>query len=146
MKLCSKCGTEKPLTEFNKKSKSKAGLQAQCRSCNKVWYETNKAVHLQNVAERSKKIIATNRLAMIEYLEEHPCIICGEDDIRVLEFDHRDPSTKHHCVSLLANNGGYVWATVLKEIQKCDVLCANCHRRKTNEQLGWYRDKYIRNK
>jgi hypothetical protein len=35
-------------------------------------------------------------------------------------------------------NGKYSWSKILEEIEKCDVRCANCHRRRTAKQLGWY--------
>jgi hypothetical protein len=62
------------------------------------------------------------------------CIDCGEADPVVLEFDHRDRSEKRANVSRLLANG---WATVLCEIEKCDIRCVNCHRRRTAEQFGW---------
>ena len=36
-KVCSKCGRELPLSEFHKKSDSKAGLQSYCKECGKKW-------------------------------------------------------------------------------------------------------------
>ncbi len=43
-----------------------------------------------------------------------------------LEFHHRDPATKEFSIS----SGGYTrsWERVKKELDKCDLLCANCHR------------------
>lgn len=78
-----------------------------------------------------------NQLKLIEYLKVHPCIVCGESDIIVLEFDHRDPSTKIGGVGDMARK--YSWAKVEEEIAKCDVLCANDHKRRTAIQFGWLR-------
>jgi hypothetical protein len=64
-----------------------------------------------------------------EYKKEHPCVDCGETDIRVLQFDHRDPSLKANTINKLANGFGGMQA-VVQEIEKCDVRCANCHQRK----------------
>jgi hypothetical protein len=52
----------------------------------------------------------------------------------LFDFDHRDPKTKKHDVSdmVLAGNK-YSWKDVLKEIEKCRLLCANCHRKHTKE-------------
>ena len=73
---------------------------------------------------------------LIEYLSSHPCADCGETDIIVLEFDHlRD---KEADVSVLAREG-YSLEKVKREIDKCEVVCANCHRRRTAKQFGWYR-------
>ncbi len=59
----------------------------------------------------------------------HPCVDCGESDIRVLQFDHTDPAAKITEVSQLLRNAS--WPRVLMEIEKCEVRCGNCHRRKT---------------
>jgi hypothetical protein len=52
-----------------------------------------------------------------------------------LEFDHRDPGTKLLTVNRLAINRP--WSRVSAEIEKCDVRCVNCHRRRTAPQFGW---------
>lgn len=70
--------------------------------------------------------------ALLAYFEAHPCRDCGETDPVVLEFDHlRDKQF---------NIGGQLayfrWERILDEIQKCDVVCANCHRRRTARRQG----------
>lgn len=78
-----------------------------------------------------------------EYLIEHPCVDCGEPDILVLEFDHRGDITKHANVSTMINST-YSLARVQEEVAKCDVRCANCHKRKTYERFGdTYRTKFL---
>ena len=61
---------------------------------------------------------------------------CGANDPRVLEFDHRDPNTKLDHVTSLARRGA-AWARIEAEIAKCDIRCANCHRRRTAAQFNW---------
>jgi len=84
---------------------------------------------------RQKKIIGK---FLVGYLSAHPCVDCGESDIVVLEFDHRDRGTKEFCIG-----GAFVKKcsikTVEAEVAKCDVRCANCHRRKTTRENGGYR-------
>jgi len=65
-----------------------------------------------------------------EYKKERSCIICGEKDYRCLEFHHRDElnNVKEKRISTYANSG-YSIKRILKEIEKCDLVCANCHRR-----------------
>jgi hypothetical protein len=65
-----------------------------------------------------------------EYRATHPCVVCGEDEPMVLEFDHRDPVTKRFNLGEAVSRG-WTLASVKKEVVKCDVRCANCHRRKT---------------
>ena len=63
---------------------------------------------------------------------------CNENDPIVLEFDHlRD---KRMNVAKLIQ-GGYPEKTILLEIEKCEVRCANCHRRKTAKDQGWWKNR-----
>ncbi len=81
------------------------------------------------------------RAQLFEYLSNNPCVDCGEKDPIVLEFDHRDTKQKFKIIAKMLS-GHYAWSSVLKEVNKCDVRCANCHRRKTYIQLGsWGRTK-----
>jgi hypothetical protein len=64
---------------------------------------------------------------LFHYLLEHPCVDCGENDILVLEFDHVD-GVKDREISSMINRRG--WQSILKEISKCEVRCANCHKRR----------------
>jgi hypothetical protein len=68
----------------------------------------------------------------IKYLETHPCIDCGEDDPIVLEFDHVRGEKKFNIADVTRNAVGR--RTLEKEIEKCEVRCANCHRRKTKRE------------
>lgn len=77
---------------------------------------------------------ARNYELLIEYLRSHPCVDRGETDIRVLQFDHLDPSQKTGNVSYYVLRGG-TWLRALREIEKCVVRCGNCHRRKTILEL-----------
>lgn len=54
------------------------------------------------------------------------CLHCGFDDPRALDFHHRDPDTKEFQISTKAWQVS--WARLLAEVEKCDILCANCHR------------------
>ena len=70
-----------------------------------------------------------NAIAAIK--EASPCSDCGEFfPSCVMDFDHVR-GEKTACVSALAGNN---WEEVLAEIEKCDLVCANCHRIRTNER------------
>jgi len=75
------------------------------------------------------------RQDLTEYLLEHPCEVCGEEDPVVLDFDHLVPSNKTKTIAKFLS-GHTSWNTILKEIEKCRVICANCHRRHTYKQQG----------
>ena len=143
MKTCSKCRLDKPESEFGKKG---SGLQPWCRSCNAIrsrqYYSENKEKHRRVVIERNKKIKKENQQKFLEYLRTHPCVDCGVDDLVVLELDHlRD---KEHNVTTMFS--GYSWNRILKEINKCEVVCANCHRRRTFTRCDSYRTRIVSSK
>jgi len=137
MKTCSSCKEIKEFNEFHRSSKSKDNYQSRCKICNKEqrkeYYKT--AIGKNNNLDAGRRQRHKNRTKLIEYLKSHPCIRCGETDIVVLEFDHRDPNTKVANISKLVRNSS--WKKIQEEIDKCDVLCANDHKRRTADQFGW---------
>jgi hypothetical protein len=143
MKKCYTCGEHKQLTEFNKNKKRKDGLNSICRECSKArskqYYKENKEIHKQNVYKRKKKELKENQDRMVSYLLANPCVDCGESNPVCLDFDHQ--RDKKMNVSLMLH-GGYCWDSILKEIDKCEVRCANCHRKKTSKEFNWFYNNY----
>ena len=103
------------------------------RAATQAHYQRNAAVYKKRARTHSTRMRPIIRKLVTDYLVEHPCIDCGESDIVVLEFDHRDPSTKKFNVADGARRG-FSSTSVKAEIEKCDVRCANCHRRKTHRE------------
>jgi hypothetical protein len=141
MKKCNSCGIEKEEEEFNWRYKSLGIRHPTCRECQKPfrknWYEGSaKERHKENVHARKRQVREEAREYVYQYLRTHPCQNCGESDPMVLEFHHLEGKDK--TVSELVA-GGYSIATIQAEIDKCSVLCANCHRRVTMSERGWYR-------
>lgn len=136
MKLCTKCNQEKPDKEFNRRSRSR--LQSVCRDCqheiNRGWYQSNK----QKVIQRSIKRTQSKRKEALKwlksYFEDHHCIECDESDFKVLQFDHVRGKRKFSIPTGLKN---YSMEEVLKEIEKCEVRCANCHTRRHFDENGF---------
>jgi 5-methylcytosine-specific restriction endonuclease McrA len=141
MKKCSNCKIEKEETEFGFKNKAIGRLQPFCKECNKIkskqYYNSNREEHKRETIKRKKKVIFENRKLLYDYYFSHPCIDCGEKDPMVLELDHI--KDKDMAVSKAVGRG---WSKerILAEIAKCEVRCANCHRRKTAKQQGWYKE------
>src|SRR5256885_10847461 len=135
MRACTKCGETKPLDAFPPVRRGEAKLQTWCRDC---FAEANARNYLKNRERERARIYeyikgrrAEVGQRIIDYLREHPCVDCGERDIVVLEFDHI--GDKIADVSVYAGSGR-TWERVKAEIEKCEVRCANCHRRKTRER------------
>lgn len=80
---------------------------------------------------------ARNQAFICEYLATHPCVDCGERDPVVLEFDHVRGEKEWEVAHMV--RCAYPIARIKAELLKCEVRCANCHRRKTAQQFGWYR-------
>ena len=138
-KTCTTCKKDLPLTEFAMKNTKKGTRSSYCKSCqntkSKAHYAQNKQTYLDRTAARNDRVRRENVVCLLAYYKEHPCVDCGEADPTVLEFDHRNPSDKSYGI---ANRlGRSPWETLLEEIAKCDVVCANCHRRRTAIQFGW---------
>jgi hypothetical protein len=74
------------------------------------------------------------RIFVLEYLKSHPCVDCGEVNPVVLEFDHVR-GEKHFNISK-ASTLNISLPRLQDEVAKCDVRCANCHRKKTYVALG----------
>ncbi len=70
-----------------------------------------------------------NREFLNTHLESHPCVDCGESDIVVLEFDHVRGVKKYNVSNMVAS--GHSLRKIRAEIDKCEIRCANCHRRVT---------------
>ena len=144
LKACTRCGEVKPLAEFPPLRRGGDKRQSWCRSCfavvNAAYYAKNREREKSRATSQTTGRRAMTREKIVEYLLAHPCVDCGERDIVVLEFDHR--GEKIGDVSTYAN--GRTWATVLKEIEKCDVRCANCHRRATASRVSSKRQRPAR--
>jgi hypothetical protein len=141
MKKCSCCKVLKEVVEYGKNIKRKDGLQTYCKECSKErakkQYRDDVHGHREKTKLRKKEVRHRNREIVWEYFKNHPCVDCGETDPLVLEFDHQ--RDKVDSVSMIAG-GGSSTKKLLDEIAKCEVRCANCHRRKTARDFGWYKD------
>jgi hypothetical protein len=83
-------------------------------------------------AANKKKTRLEQTALLLDYFASHPCMDCGETDPVVLEFDHlRD---KRFNIGTAVTR--YGWEAILAEIEKCEVVCANCHRRRTARRRG----------
>ena len=144
-KRCSRCGAIKPLTGFHIDRSRRDGRQTYCRDCNIdqmiKYHAANGDVCRARIKARRERLREINQRLLLEYLLGHACVDCGEADPVVLDFDHlRD---KWLNVSELVSRGR-PWDEILAEIAKCEVVCANCHRRRTCTRMDGYRVRMLR--
>ncbi len=145
-KICRRCGDERPLEEFAWRRKLAGTRGPYCRQCRRAYakahYAANRDLYIER-ARRPNGIVREQRVAcLIEFLNSNPCVDCGERDPAVLEFDHIQG--KDFTISERLRDTK--WEVVLAEIAKCDVVCANCHRRRTAERGGFLRAALIQRK
>ena len=89
--------------------------------------------HPEQYLARNTKDKREKRDFIQKYKEYHGCMDCGgKFPYFVLDLDHRDPHDKKYALNrihLLAS-----WDKMVEEINKCDVVCANCHRIRSFEK------------
>lgn len=114
MKECRYCEKSYPESYFGVAltTKNKIYYRHKCKYC----YQNAK-----NVLKR--KYIDT----LNEYKKANKCSICGNGDYRVLDFHHKNKDEKSFSVSFGKDNR-FGLEKMMKEIKKCAILCANCHR------------------
>jgi len=133
---CSKCGEQKPLTDFyrTKKSSRPDNRSYHCRECSnknsRAWAKANP----QTARKQTKKALRNAEQIVREYIAQHKARKCTDCRIQfpacAMDFDHVR-GKKIAAVSSLYKRG---LITVKKEIAKCELVCSNCHRVRTYER------------
>ena len=93
-------------------------------------YLANKEKMIEKAKKYNSSVYERNLNYIKNYLSNNPCVDCGNNNIVVLEFDHVRGEKKYNVSDMY--RGGYSLAIIQKEIDKCDVRCANCHRQITH--------------
>lgn len=144
-KTCSRCKVKKPVTSFHKRTKSKSGLCSKCKDCQNALVRNH---YRRTYGEENRKRMKKNRDIRRDllrkfygqFLLDNPCVDCGETDIRVLEADHlKDKKIE---ISMLMRYA-YSIERVKEELAKCQVRCANCHRRITTTRRKDWRHNFF---
>jgi hypothetical protein len=109
---CCRCEVDLPSDQFySRGGKQKHRLASICKSCQKA-----------SVNQR----IINAKIKWLEYKGGAKCQRCGYDKcIAALEFHHRNPKDKEFSFS---KKKSYKFETIKPELDKCDVLCSNCHK------------------
>ena len=160
MKICSQCNFEKCKKEFGNDKNSRDGLKPQCRECRRIegilYRSKNKQIisnkrklnkdnksaydkiynqiNNEKIKIRNKKIYIENRVFIDSYKIE--CNGCGISNLPpcCFDFDHINRDEKLIKVSQLSM---YSKKIIINEINKCQILCRNCHRIKTWNETNY---------
>lgn len=139
MKICTYCKEEKSFDQFRFRNKAKNQYVSWCKLCfsnyEKEKWKTSE-YRRQNNKNHNLERRKHKKQMVKDHLKNCACVVCGNKDFRVLEFDHINRKNKKYNISDMAG-AGLGWKTILNEIKKCQVLCANCHRIKTYENKDW---------
>ena len=139
-KRCTKCLSDFPIDDFPFANKAKGTRQSRCKGCvkarSKQWYLDNKERHLEGCKAGTKRWRAKKKLEaqeLVNSIKSGPCTDC-KHSFRPwqMQFDHRDPTTKEFNVASAVHHAfEHPIETILREIEKCDLVCANCHADRT---------------
>lgn len=135
MKICGTCKEEKDESEFSLKF---GKPQYNCKVCHSAYrkehYNKNKQKYIDKASKNKQKYVRE----YYDWLSQRSCVDCGISDTRVLEQDHLEG--KETNIAKLVGN--VKLATMMKELEKCETVCANCHRIRTITRGGWIKQEY----
>lgn len=143
MKTCRICGKSKALECFTWGNKEHTYRDSRCKPCRTKktleQYHSN-SKYRKKFDERRAERRKINSEYILAYLREHPCVDCGFSDIRALQFDHVVPvslggGSKQRVSGMVTHS----LESLVAEISRCEVRCANCHMIRTQQQFGWER-------
>jgi hypothetical protein len=120
-KTCGRCLKTKDLTDFQEKWKGTGIYKSYCKACEYELYGPGKAVNRKRHALARQKFLQ-------QVKESFGCQICGETCHLVLDFHHLEQDAKEKHLSGMAVDNR-PWNVIIAELEKCAVLCCNCHRK-----------------
>lgn len=130
MKTCYKCKEELELVEFAINKSKPDGLNSQCRKCQKIL----RKIHYEKHKKKTISQVKDYKKSVQEYIikvKDAPCKDCDKKyPYYVMDFDHL--GDKDFSLSMYHTKGLNL---VKKEIAKCELVCANCHRQRTYNRL-----------
>lgn len=130
--ICSKCGDDKPEGEFQFRNQAKGTRRSHCKTCMSGYntgYYAGSTTRQTKVKTRKRADRLRNQQYVQSYLLTHGCVDCPESDPTCLDFDHvRGKKFREICLLV---RSGYGIQAIKREITKCEVRCANCHRKIT---------------
>lgn len=128
MKVCSHCKQTKDWSEFPKNKSKKDGYAYQCTACRKIYLKQHYKNNKPNYVRKSLANTAKIKSWFKNFKSDKYCVICGENHPATLDFHHKNPENKYKSVANLVVNGSSI-KKIKSEIEKCIIICSNCHRK-----------------
>lgn len=138
-KICGTCKQELNIIEFSLKNIKLNKRHSKCKKCQRAYgkkhYITNKRKYLDRTKINTQKYKKRNEKFLLEVKKDIPCKDCGKFYPHyMMDFDHLPDTEKKNNVSRLKNSSLSI-KTITKEIKKCELVCSNCHRKRTWERI-----------
>lgn len=127
MKICSKCKCEKSGTDYYKSARAKDGLQSMCKVCMRPAYNANRLEKIDHYKNVRRNRETKNKERLSQWKEQQQCKFCPEHDPDCLDLHHLDRTKKDIDVADAVYR--WSWERLTTELEKCIVVCANCHRK-----------------
>lgn len=132
-----------PVCEYQVRSVKDGTYRSICRQCrcayNAAYYRRNSEKYKRCRQQNQPRYRKQRRELLKDYLLGKQCVDCGERDPMVLEFDHVRGVKQGDIGTMLSH---YCWSRILEELEKCEIRCANCHRRKTARDFKWWKGNF----
>ena len=129
---CSCCQVSQDESCFALKNKKLNKLQSKCKQCqskyHKKHYKLNKDIYCDRARINNTKYKRRNKDFINEYKANKGCEFCSENTPVCLDFHHINPKIKDWNISVMCRGANSI-QTIQEEINKCIVICSNCHRK-----------------
>ncbi len=127
------CKDTKALDEFADNGRRKDGKQSQCKPCQKAYrrehYLNNRQKYIDKAAVWRKKQMHMLR----QYKSDKGCALCDESHPAALDLHHIGDDKLFNVSSMVGHVSN---ETLMAEVEKCEVICANCHRKLHYKEPG----------
>jgi hypothetical protein len=130
---CGRCRRELSLSCFHWSGRQR---QSWCRDCRREYMRARGDLHRQQTHEARRRRRNAARQHLLEFLEINGCTDCALIDRVVMEFDHLGEK-RANIADLVAH--GYSLGAIEHEMASCELVCVNCHRRRTAQRAGSWR-------
>ena len=132
--ICVRCGESKDPESFAPRS-GRTTRQSYCRDCQRAYRRRHYEDNHEKYKAKAKVWSEEQKRKFVEWLQTQVCMDCGIGDHRVLDLDHvRGEKVMNVSAMIGRRSEEALW----EEVDKCEVVCANCHRLRTAERGGFY--------